>query len=174
MDAPKIPIIPGATPVIPVPQPLTADEVLKRTSLKKQQQRLAKQAKERATNQTRHKRAHAKLHETFENLLIHHLPQIYHLSEREYQFSKWRYRFDYCWPCYMVAVDIQGGIYGGRSSGHTSISGMENDMMKINLAQSLGWVMLQLSPRKIQINPGYVVATLCQAIEIQRLRGVWR
>lgn len=145
--------------------PLTPEENARRW---KQQQFLPKVEK--------YRKQHEALHNYFEGVIKTTLPSYYGTMVPEFQFSQYRYRFDYCWPQFKVAVDIQGGIYHnrkkGRQSGHVSIKGMENDMMKINLAQSLGWVMLQLSPRKIKQQPYYVAETIVKCVQLQIQRGV--
>lgn len=175
-----IPFIPGAKPPIPTPgfvSQADAERLSKEKSAAKVYRRtLAKQAAAKTKNQTKYRKLHNKLHNDFEDIIFQHLAHIYPLLEREFKFHpSFRHKFDYCWPCYMVAVELQGGIYSGnRQSGHLSVPGIENDMFKLNLAQSCGWIQLQLSPRKIRQESGYVVSTICSAIEMQRLRGVWR
>lgn len=121
----------------------------------------------------KYKKAHEKLHREFESLIQTYLPKLLPLTVAEYKFHpERRYLFDYCWPCYSVAVDIQGGIYinpasKGRRSGHVSPKGMENDMEKINLAQSCGWIMLQFAPNHIRQKPRYVVEVILSAIKCQ-------
>lgn len=120
----------------------------------------------------KYNKLHKKLHYDFECLVQNYFPAIYPFIVREHEFSKVRrFRFDYCWIQYKVAVDLQGGIYAkpgkGRKSGHLSIPGMEADMEKINLAQVEGWVMLQLSPRKVRDFPEYVVQSLLSAFRRQ-------
>lgn len=58
--------------------------------------------------------------------------------EREYRFSPpRRWKFDFCWPDRMVAVEIEGGVWtGGR---HTRGSGFIADCEKYNTAASIGW-----------------------------------
>ena len=60
------------------------------------------------------------------------------LPEREYRFAPpRRYRFDFAWPDFMVAAEIEGGTWsGGR---HTRPVGFENDCVKYNLATFAGW-----------------------------------
>lgn len=56
---------------------------------------------------------------------------------------KRRFRFDYAHLTSKVAVEINGGIWG--ISGHSSGTGLQRDYEKINLAQSLGYAVFQLS-----------------------------
>lgn len=72
------------------------------------------------------------------------LPQ----PETEYQFAKpRRWRFDYCWPAYKVALEVEGGAFiGGR---HTRGKGFVNDLEKYNAATLMGWRVLRFTPQQI-------------------------
>jgi len=68
---------------------------------------------------------------------------------KEYRFHpKRRWRFDYAWPEYKVAIEIEGGawIYGR----HTRAKGFVNDMEKYNEAVLLGWRVLRYTPEQIK------------------------
>lgn len=62
----------------------------------------------------------------------------------EYKFSKKKYRFDWCIPEEMIAVEYNGIM--SKKSRHTTVTGYSKDMTKINLAQSLGWTVYQYTP----------------------------
>jgi hypothetical protein len=77
--------------------------------------------------------------------------------EREWMFHpdrKWR--FDYAWPKAMVALEVEGGIFGNgqkcpvckqsKRLGHTSVSGMLDDMQKYREAVLLGWKLIRVTP----------------------------
>ena len=68
--------------------------------------------------------------------------------ETEYKFCvdrKWR--FDFAWPVYRVALECEGGVWtGGR---HTSGSGFVKDMEKYNFAVCDGWAVLRCVPRNL-------------------------
>ena len=82
--------------------------------------------------------------------------------------------YDFAWPQYKVAVELQGGIYRrGRNTGHVSISGMERDMEKLNRAAVYGWILLQFSPHKVYDRPNYVYQTL-KAVMAYRTEGMSR
>ena len=56
-----------------------------------------------------------------------------------------RWRFDYAWPTWMLAVEVDGGTFArGRASGHTSISGMARDREKDAEAAILGWSVIRV------------------------------
>lgn len=63
----------------------------------------------------------------------------------EYRFHKTRrWRFDYAWPDYKVALEIEGGVYTrGR---HTRPSGFLGDMEKYNAAACAGWTVIRCTP----------------------------
>ena len=58
--------------------------------------------------------------------------------EEEYIFLDGRrFRFDFAWPPFLIAVEIEGGTYSmGR---HTRGSGFAKDCEKYNLAALDGW-----------------------------------
>lgn len=145
--------------------PITQEEMRKRVALKKQRD---------AHPVSKYKAQHEALHRWFESVVRLRLPTLYQTMQAEYKFHpRFKYLFDYCWVQYRVAVEIQGGIYArGRKSGHTSIPGMERDMVKLNLAQANGWILLQLSPRKIKKSPAYVQMVIEEAVKVQQQRGL--
>ena len=58
-----------------------------------------------------------------------------------------RWRFDYCWPEAMIAVEQEGGIWTrGR---HARGAGMVKDMEKYNTAQLAGWIVLRFTPQQL-------------------------
>lgn len=69
---------------------------------------------------------------------------------REFYFSTERlYRFDYAIPEYKVAIECNGGIWAKGNSGHSSGKGIMRDMDKNNLAQSLGWNLISVTPGQL-------------------------
>ncbi len=76
---------------------------------------------------------------------------------REYRFHpRRRWRFDFAWPLYRVAAEIDGGIYSrGR---HVRGSGFERDAEKRNAAVLAGWRVLHFTPR--QVKSGDAVRTI--------------
>jgi len=86
--------------------------------------------------------------------------------EREYKFhSARRWRFDFAWPEYMLAVEIEGGIWtNGR---HSRGAGMEADMEKYNEAGILGWTVLRFSSRMIKT--GVAIETTIKALKLKEI-----
>ena len=72
----------------------------------------------------------------------------YVASVREYVFApprKWR--FDFAWPQFQVAVEVEGGSFvGGR---HGRGPGFAKDCEKYNTATVMGWRVLRVTPRML-------------------------
>ena len=87
---------------------------------------------------------------------------------REHQFMKDRkYRFDFCWPDLMLAVEIDGGnamaVIGkdGKAYAigrHTKAA----DYAKLNHAATLGWRVLRFTPKMVK--SGLAIETIEKAI----------
>lgn len=59
-----------------------------------------------------------------------------------------RWRYDCAWPTHKVALEVQGGVWLKRG-GHTGGQAQIDDFEKINTAQILGWVVLQVTPQQV-------------------------
>lgn len=58
-----------------------------------------------------------------------------------------RWRFDWAWPEFKVALEVEGGAWtGGR---HTRGKGFLNDMEKYNEAVCLGWRIIRVVPNDL-------------------------
>lgn len=81
---------------------------------------------------------------------------------REYRFdADRRWKFDFAWPDWKIAVECEGGIWTqGR---HTRALGFEADCSKYNAATVQGWRVLRFTSNMIQ--SGAAVETLTQAIQ---------
>ena len=84
--------------------------------------------------------------------------------EREYRFhpsKKWR--FDFAWPAFRLAVEIDGGIHTqGR---HVRGAGFVADCHKLNCAALLDWTVIRLTPDMVRNGEG--IAYLEQGIELR-------
>lgn len=76
---------------------------------------------------------------------------------RQYRFHKKRlWKFDFAWPKYYLAVEIQGGVFmrrfgkGGRGGGHATALGQADDYEKFRAAQKLGWALLPFNTHELQ------------------------
>jgi very-short-patch-repair endonuclease len=72
--------------------------------------------------------------------------------------------FDFAWIRKKVGIELQGGIYG--YGGHNSVSGLERDYRKYNLAQCYGWTVLQFSAAMLR-NRVYVASIVRHALKIE-------
>ena len=94
---------------------------------------------------------------------------IYRQMYREFIFDPtWKSTaFDFAWPCSKVAVEIEGGTFAAKSR-HGFGMGAENDMVKYNRAQMLGWVVLRAGTKRIESDLEGFITDVIQTI---RLRG---
>lgn len=87
-------------------------------------------------------------------------PQREHLFHPE---RKWR--FDFAWPDFKVAVEIDGGTHDGAARGrHVRGEGFERDAEKLNQAQSLGWRVFRYTSRMVRSG----VAVVDVAVQLER------
>ena len=58
-----------------------------------------------------------------------------------------KWRFDYCWPQHMIALEVEGGIFtNGR---HSRGAGMKEDFNKYNEAAIMGWRIIKVVPTEL-------------------------
>jgi very-short-patch-repair endonuclease len=69
--------------------------------------------------------------------------------EREYQFSKRGWMFDFCWPRQKIAVEIDGGTKFGLSR-HSRGDGYENDCRKLNAAAQAEWLVFRFTSEMVK------------------------
>ena len=74
----------------------------------------------------------------------------------EYLFHPRRkWRFDFAWPQYMIAVEVEGGIHnGGR---HVTSDGFTKDCKKYNEAAYLGWRVIRVTSDMLQDKSGIII-----------------
>lgn len=88
--------------------------------------------------------------------------------ETEYVFHPTRlWRFDFAWPARKLAVEIEGGQWGGGR--HTTGSGLQSDCEKINAAQLLGWMVLRYTTSDLQKRPVQVIEEVMAALRARPL-----
>ncbi len=74
-----------------------------------------------------------------------------------------KFRFDYAWPEYKLALEVEGGVYiQGR---HTRGSGFVKDKEKYNIATKLGWRLLRCTPQ--QLNTPEMLDTIKQCLNTE-------
>lgn len=95
---------------------------------------------------------------------------------KEWRFHPSReWRFDVAWPKYKVALEVHGGGWNPGKSGHHTGVGAAADWEKLNAAQMLGWIVLQV-PRTWRTKDDWCSTTnaeLCKAaIELRTPKPV--
>ncbi|MCZ8144883.1 hypothetical protein [Flavobacterium sp.] len=60
---------------------------------------------------------------------------------KEFQFSDRKFRFDYAFPEFKLAIEYEGLV--SEKSGHTTLKGYTKDCSKYNLATLMGWKILR-------------------------------
>jgi len=70
------------------------------------------------------------------------------VAEYKFALSLGRdFRFDWAWPDYLVALEVEGGMFArGR---HVQAAGVRRDMDKYNSAILLGWAVLRCLPEQL-------------------------
>jgi very-short-patch-repair endonuclease len=87
------------------------------------------------------------------------LPQLV----EEYKFHKSRrFRFDHALPDIWLAIETEGGQYSKFGGRHNR----DRDRFKYNLAASMGWTILRVSPQVLTDDPLEFVEILAAAIEV--------
>lgn len=104
-----------------------------------------------------------------ETLLLFIKSENLPVPEREFMFAKSigrRFRLDFAYPDRKIGIEVQGGIW--TRGAHARGTGLERDYEKLNLAQTLGWRVLQFS--RGMIEDGTAIETIKEAlgdVEIQ-------
>lgn len=89
------------------------------------------------------KKAIIKLHSRIQRNLIG-LPTY---KQEHYFHPDRKWRIDYAWPALKVGLEVHGGHHsGGR---HVRGTGFANDREKMNEAQLLGWIILEVTTDNI-------------------------
>ena len=85
--------------------------------------------------------------------------------EREYRFAPpRRWRFDMAWPDKMVAVECEGGIWGGKGR-HVRGAGFTADCEKYNMAALQGWKVLRFTSEHIHRGDALVLIERALGLE---------
>ncbi len=88
-----------------------------------------------------------------EELLLFRLTKVWRLPEpkREMHFHPTRqWRFDFAWPDFMLAVEVDGITFGKAAGRHQQGRGFENDREKDLAARELGWDVIHFTPRQVR------------------------
>ena len=71
--------------------------------------------------------------------------------ETEHRFAKdigRQWRFDFAWPGYKVALEVDGGTFLPKGY-HTRGTGFEKDVEKHNVAAMTGWLVIRVTKHMI-------------------------
>lgn len=74
------------------------------------------------------------------------------------------WRLDRAWPQYRVAVELEGGTWGGHGR-HVRGQGYADDCQKYNAAVALGWRVFRATSDMLRDDPAAFVAQVRAAIE---------
>lgn len=68
--------------------------------------------------------------------------------EMEFKFApSRRFRFDFAFPQFRLAVEKEGGVYTRQA--HGSVSGVLRDLEKYSLAAVMGWRVIRRVPKEL-------------------------
>lgn len=84
--------------------------------------------------------------------------------------SSRKWRFDFAWPAYMVAVEVHGGIF--VKGGHNRGRGLMNDCEKLRAAAVLGWTVLPVGSVELDEKPVQVIDDLLNVIRIKKTGSI--
>lgn len=77
-------------------------------------------------------------------------PSVLEGLSREHQFHETRkWRFDFAWPSWNVAVECDGGQFKAMGGRHNT----DKDRDKINTATQMGWMVFRFSGNQIKTDP---------------------
>lgn len=128
-----------------------------------------------ATKKQRTTPTQVELEDQFANVLNGLMPlplQQWHREERPNGFIRQytpfphrRFRMDFAWPTYRLAIEVQGGVFS-RGPGHTSVGGILRDMEKANLLVLNGWRCLYYTGKAVGLDTQHdFIAEVLQALE---------
>jgi hypothetical protein len=88
--------------------------------------------------------------------------------DEEYRFdSIRRWRWDAAWPAWMVALEVQGGLW--TRGKHVRGKGYINDMEKRTAGQLAGWLLVECTPQ--ELGSGRIVPKIKAALEAKGWKG---
>lgn len=85
--------------------------------------------------------------------------------EQEYFFDKHikrRHHFDFAFPLYMIAVEVEGNAWHVRGGGKHM---QDADMEKYNIAVMLGWRVFRFSPAMLKNEPSKHIGMILEAMD---------
>jgi hypothetical protein len=92
------------------------------------------------------------------------------LWEDEYRWhDARRYRFDVAWPEWLMAVEVDGGIWVSGGGGHNRGAAYERDRRRDLLAASVGWSVVRVTPGMLK--RGGCVGLVASALRCRGWKG---
>ena len=83
----------------------------------------------------------------FWQCVVNKLPK----PERQHLFAPRRkYAFDFAWPQWKLAVEVEGGIWRRGGGAHSHPTAIIRDIVKHNLATDLGWRVYRFTTDQVQ------------------------
>ena len=80
------------------------------------------------------------------------------VEEHRFHQSR-RWSFDFAWPEYKLALEVDGAIWSkGR---HSRGSGIIGDMEKFNAAAELGWRVIKFTPQQLRTSSTILTIKNC-------------
>ena len=76
--------------------------------------------------------------------------------ERQVRFHPTRrWRFDFAWPAHLIAVEVDGLVYGNRGNvgGHQTVDGILADAEKYEAALTAGWLVYRVPGPWVRKSP---------------------
>jgi very-short-patch-repair endonuclease len=68
----------------------------------------------------------------------------------EFYFSVDRlFRLDYAYPELKIGIEVDGGTWSKKRSGHSSGTGLARDREKSTLLATLGWLLIRVTPQEL-------------------------
>jgi len=88
-----------------------------------------------------------------------------------------KFAADFAWVAPRVIVECHGGTWGSKRVGHSSGGGIARDYERLNIAQRLGWFVLQydakaLAKRRIEETVREVIEVICERMEGRNYAGL--
>jgi len=87
----------------------------------------------------------------------------------EYKFHPTRkWRFDFAWPDFKVAVELEGIGNPSQKSRHTTFTGYAADCEKYNAAAELGWRVFRYTGKMLTDDPIACINQIVRVLEHER------
>jgi very-short-patch-repair endonuclease len=97
------------------------------------------------------------------------LPCIEAHEEYNFDFAlKRKHRFDFAFPDYLVAVEIEGNAWNVKGGGKHM---QDTDLEKYNIAAWMGWRVFRYSPAMLKRDPLGCAKQVYEAVSNPGLRG---